>query len=142
MNGPCSLFERFASLSFMEMALFASAIVLIWVLWRIQRSPKSIDFVDLMIGPDGKASWSKMTGIGGFMVGTWVMIFDTLNARVPEGQVLLFLCYMAICVGSPVAFAVINARSGGLGRMPPNQDVHVSAPQDATVNVSTGQQPP
>lgn len=90
--------------------LFIGAFWMLWILWRIQRSPKyhQVDLVDLIIGPDGKASWSKMAGIGGYMIGSWIVVYQTLHDKLSD---FLFLSYFAVCIGSPVAFAVIGKRN-------------------------------
>lgn len=126
------MLERLRQVSFMEAALILSAIVVLWILWRVQRSPKSIDFVDLMIGPDGKASWSKMTGIGGYAVGTWIIIYLTIHNLMTEWY---FVIYYAICVGSPVAFAIINSRNPAIA---PPTSVNVTLPAGQTASVQTG----
>jgi hypothetical protein len=88
--------------------LVIGLVLTLWILWRVQRSTKNIDFVDWWIGPDGKASWSKAAAMGGFCIGSWIVIYLTLHDKMTE---MFFLFYFAICVGSPVAFAIVNSRT-------------------------------
>jgi len=100
------LYGRFDPLSFV---LFFGTLMLLYILWRVQKSVNQVDFVDLVLGADGKASWSKMTGIGGFFIGTWIVTYETLHDKLSD---FMFLSYFAVCVGSPVAFGIINRGQG------------------------------
>lgn len=115
--------------------LLIGTLFAIWVLWRLQRSVKrsDIDLGDLIVGPDGKASWSKIAGIGGFMLGSWIMVYLTLHDRMTEW---MFLIYYAICVGSPIAFAIIGQRSGNTPPAPLPQTLNVTMPPGSTVNAT------
>ena len=123
-------------------AMFTSFFICMRIMWKVQRALNGIDFTDWLRGADGKASWKQASGIAGFIVGSWCMIYVTLTGHVPEGYVLLFLVYFAICIGSPVALQAF-AMLRGVPSMPqqPNQQIKVDAPADATVNVQTGPQP-
>ncbi len=122
-------------------AMFVSFIFWIRLLWKVQRGLNGIDFTDWLRGPDGKASWKQASGIAGFMVGTFCIIYTTLVGRVPEGYVLLFLVYFAICIGNPLAASMVSMVRGVTQRDdPPNKQIKVDAPADATVNVQTGPQ--
>lgn len=125
----------------MLVALIVTTAVVLRILWRVQRTLNDIDFADWLRGPDGKASWKQASGIAGFMVGSWCMIYTTLTGHVPEGYVLLFLVYFAICIGNPLAVSLFNAmRGGALPVVQPNQQVRVDAPADASVTVQSGPQ--
>lgn len=120
-----------------SLALSLGAIFFLWVLWRLQRSDKKIDFMDLLIGLDGKASWSKMCAIAGFFVGTWVVVVKTLAGTFTSED---FLIYFAVCIGSPVAFGVISMRAGQ-GVQPLPSTTTVVTPS-ATVTTSSAQPAP
>jgi ABC-type phosphate transport system permease subunit len=111
-------------------------------MYRVQRDVKDLNFADWFRGPNGKASWKEAQGIGGFVVGTWCMIYVTLAGKVPDGYALLFLIYLAVCAGIPTAVAIINRMYPGGGQPAPlpNQQIKVDAPADASVNVTTGPQ--
>jgi hypothetical protein len=106
-------------------------------MWRIQRAVNDLDFADWFRGPNGRASWKEAQGMGGFVVGTWCMVYVTVTGKVPEGYVLLFLVYLAVCIGSPTAVSII-ARMWPAGVPAPSQQVKVDAPADAIVSVKTG----
>lgn len=114
-------------------------------MWRVQRAANGLDFADWFRGSNGKASWKEAQGMGGFLVGTWCLIYITWVGHVPEGFALVFLIYLAVCIGSPTAIQIINRLfpGGGPQIQLPNQQIKVDAPADANVSVQTGpQQPP
>lgn len=112
-------------------------------MYRVQRDVKDLNFSDWFRGSNGKASWKEAQGIGGFVVGTWCMVYVTLAGKIPDGYALVFLIYLGVCGGIPTAVAIINRLYPGNGpQVPlPNQIVKVDAPADATVKVETGPQP-
>lgn len=87
--------------------LLIAVLWFLWICWKVQRSPryKNVDFVDLILGADGKVSWSKMAGIGGYFIGTWIVVHEELSGKLSDA---MFLSYFAVCIGSPVAFGIIN----------------------------------
>lgn len=89
----------------MEVLLFIVLVVTFWLLWKAQKFAKEVELVDLILGEDRKASWSKMAAIIGFVIGSWVIIYLTVHDKLTE---MYFLSYFAVCVGSPVAFAMVN----------------------------------
>lgn len=90
-------------------ALVLTVAVVLRILWKVQRDlDNKVNFADWLLGPDGKASWAKASGIGGFMVGTWCMVYTTLEQKVPDNYIELFLCYMLVVVGNPAAFEALR----------------------------------
>jgi hypothetical protein len=127
----------------MIVALLVTVPGFIVVMWRIQHAVNDLDFADWFRGANGKASWKEAQGIGGFMVGTWCVIYITLVGKVPEGYALVFLIYLAVCIGSPTAIQIINRLFPGNGPaiQPPNQQIKIDAPAGADVKVQTGSPP-
>lgn len=125
-------------LDFMTAALFVGVVWAIMMLIRIQRATNTLDLADWLRGADGKASWKQAAGIGGFLVGTWAMIYITIKGTVPENYVLLFLVYFAIVIGSPTALQFMSYWRGRPFEQPQNQQIRVDAPPNAQVNVQTG----
>lgn len=120
-----------------SVVLSLGALLAGWIMWRLQKSSKQIDFMDLLVTADGKASWSKMTAIFGFLVGTWVVVIKTLAGTLTDE---MFLIYYAICIGSPVAFGIISMRAGQ-GVQPLPSTTTVVTPS-ATVTTSSAPTPP
>jgi len=89
----------------MAFLIFLIVIAAIWLLWKVQKVAKEVELKDLILGPDRKASWSKIAAIIGFVIGSWVIIYLTLHGNLTE---MYFLSYFAVCVGSPVAFAIVD----------------------------------
>lgn len=110
------------------LALFA-----LWVLWKVQRSPKPVDFVDLILDDAGKASWSRIMAIGGFLFSSWVMAHLELTGKMTYE---FFGLYFGVCVGGAVYYQTRKGQAGDGA-----QNVNVSAPAGASVNVRTGAQP-
>lgn len=81
------------------MAVILAAIV-IWLLITLIRRDKSssskINLEDLLIGDDGKMSKAAAVMLGAFAMTTWLMVYLTLNAKMTEG-------YLAIYVGAWIA---------------------------------------
>jgi hypothetical protein len=80
----------------------------LWILWKVQMSPKHIDLVDLLVDTDGKASWTKITAIGAFIIASWAFAFMVLHDKMTEW---LFLFYVAVYSGAPVAYRFIATRN-------------------------------
>ena len=123
-------------------------ILILRILWNVQRTVAKVDFADWLVGPDGKASWVKASAIGGWIVGTFCMVYVTVVGKVPDNYIELFLVYFLIVVGNPTAMDVIRRwRPLPTDTMPitpaapVQQEVRVSAPAGASVNVSTGDNP-
>ena len=128
----------------MIVALFITVPGFIVFMWRIQHAFTGIDFADWFRGANGKASWKEAQGIGGFMVGTWCIVYITLAGKVPDGYALVLLIYLAVCIGSPTAIQIINRLFPGSGPpvQLPNQQIKIDAPAGADVKVQTAPQPP
>jgi hypothetical protein len=89
--------------------LLAGLAFTVWILWRVHRNARnSIDLSELLIDSDGKASWTKITAIGAFIVASWAFAFMTLHDKMTEW---LFLFYVAVYSGAPVAYRFIATRT-------------------------------
>lgn len=87
---------------------FILFLLILRILWKVQRTVAKVDFADWLVGPDGKASWSKASAIGGWIVGTFCMVYVTMAGKVPDNYIELFLVYFLIVVGNPAAMDVIR----------------------------------
>lgn len=106
-------------------------------MWRIQRAVNDLDFSDWFRGPNGKASWKEVQGMGGFIVGTWCMVYTTISAKVPDGYVLLLLVYLAVCIGSPTAVSIIARMwPSGAASPPPVMVSTVTEPSGTTTTTT------
>lgn len=92
----------------MVFALVLVFLVLLRILWRVQRGLNKVDFSDWLLGPDGKAAWNKASAIGGWIVGSWCMIYTTLQQKVPDSYIELFLVYFLIVIGNPAALDLLR----------------------------------
>ena len=126
---------------FMALSLVIGAIVILRILFRVQRETNELDFSDWLRGADGKASWSKAAAVGGFMVGSWCLITITIAGKVPEGYWLLYLSYFAIVIGNPAAIEFLKQRDPRAPLLPPTTTT-VTADSGQQVNVQVGPQPP
>src|ERR1700742_3212483 len=93
----------------LDVILFLIVALAIWLLWKAQKLFREVELVDLILGEDRKASWSKIAAIQGFVIGSWAFIYLTLHDKLTE---MYFLIYFAVCVGSPIAFGIINVIRG------------------------------
>lgn len=94
-------------INFMMIVFVIALIVTLWVLYRVQRSDKNIDFVDLLLDTDGKASWTKITAIGAFAIASWAFVAIVQQGKMTEW---LFGLYIAVYSGVPVAYRFIASR--------------------------------
>ena len=118
-------------------------LMLMRVLWNVQRTVAKVDFADWLVGPDGKASWVKASAIGGWIVGTFCIVYVTMAQKVPDNYIELFLVYFLIVVGNPTAMDLVRRWKPLPSDQPgpaveQQQEVRVSAPAGANVNVTTG----
>jgi hypothetical protein len=96
-------------IEWMHVILLTAFVLVIWVLWKVQRGFNSVDLRDLILGEDGKASWSKMSAMGGWCVGTWIVVYLTMHDKM---TLPFYLVYFCVVIGSPMAFAIINLWKG------------------------------
>ena len=94
------------ALSLRAVAIGLIVVTATWWLWSLYR--RGVDPSDLIVGADGKASWSKITAIGAFLVISWAVIVAAVSGHLSDG---LLLGYAAVYSGTPVAFQVVNAWS-------------------------------
>lgn len=99
------------------------------VLYRLNRAASAFRVEDLLLGPDGRASWSKITAIGAFVVAVWVMVALTNRGQMTEW---IFAFFVTVYSGVPVAFALIQQRSP----QAPAVTTTTTAPADATVSTT------
>jgi hypothetical protein len=125
---------------FMAGSLLLGGLLILYILFRVQRETNQLDFSDWLRGTDGKASWSKAAAIGGFMVGSWCLITITLAGKVPDGYWLLFLTYFAIVIGNPAAIELVKQRDPRSPQPVPTTAT-VTADPGSQVNVQFGQPP-
>lgn len=88
---------------------------------RVQRAINKVDFSDWLIDSSGKAAWSKASAIGGWLVGTWCMIYITLSGKVPENYIELYLVYFLIVIGNPAAMDLLRRWRPLPSDSPPSQ---------------------
>jgi hypothetical protein len=117
-------------------------ILLLRILWNVQRTVAKVDLSDWLVDASGKASWSKASAIGGWIVGTFCLVYTTVNGKVPDNYIELYLVYFLIVIGNPAALDLLRRwkplPSDLPGpAVPVQQEVRVSAPAGASVNVST-----
>lgn len=93
-------------LSLRAVAIFAIALASLWGLWRMYQ--RGVDPADLILGQDGKASWSKITAIGAFLVISWAVVVMAVSGHLSD---TLLLGYAAVYSGVPVAMQLINSRA-------------------------------
>lgn len=110
--------------------LMIGIICALWVLYKVQRSPKPVDFVDLVLDETGHASWTRIMAIGGFLFSTWVLAHLELTGRMTYEY---FGLYFGVCVGGAVYYQTRKPTPGD-----GSQNVSVSAPAGASVNVQSG----
>ena len=95
------------SVGFGGVMLAFGVVIALWVLWKIQRSPKPVDFVDLLLDESGRASWTRMCAIGVFLFSTWVIAHRELSGTL---DATFFGCYITAFVGGAVAYQFRPAR--------------------------------
>lgn len=100
------------------------------VLYRLNKATSPFKAEDLLLGPDGRASWSKITAIGAFVVAVWVMVALTNQGHMTEW---IFAFFITVYSGVPVAFALIQQRQPA---PPPAVTTTTTAPGDATVSTT------
>lgn len=109
-------------------------------MYRVQRDTSDLNFGDWFRGSNGKASWKEAQGIGGFLVGSWCMIYVTWTGRIPEGYAFVLLIYLGVCGGIPTALAIINRVYPAVGPEVPgaNPQIKVDAPAGTDINIKAG----
>lgn len=81
----------------MVAVLLTTVFSIVGMLIRRDRSTVSaINLEDLLLGEDGKLSKAAAVMMGAFAMTTWLMVYLTLNAKMTEG-------YLAIYVGAWIA---------------------------------------
>lgn len=126
--------ERILNIPFAQIVLFCVLLLIVRVLWKVQEDP-SINFVDLLKGPDGKASWSKMSGIGAFIIASWFVVDSRIVGNITWELIVLLLIYAAVYTANPIAFAVINlaARLRGVSSDQPVQTTTTTGPAEIKI---------
>ena len=131
----------FASIKieWMHIILLVSVIGAVWLLWNIQRAANGIKLEKLILEENGDPSWTKMSGIGAWFIATYVVVHSELSGKVVDGMIVLLLIYAGIYTLNRTATWAL-ARIWPGGGPPPSlqQDIRVSAPADANVNIQTG----
>ena len=91
----------------LQALLCIGGLIILWMLWRIQVGKNRIDFRDILLGPDGKASGSKIMQLGAFAVSTWGFIFIIIHNALTE---YYFTAYMIAWSGSQIASRWLSIR--------------------------------
>ena len=105
-------------------------LVALWVLWKIQRSPKPVDLVDLILDESGRASWTRICAIGAFLFSTWAMAHLELTGRMDSTY---FGLYLGTFVGGAVAYQYRPC-----GNVEIFGEIRVQAPAGQAVGVQVG----
>jgi hypothetical protein len=92
------------AISLRTLAIAAMALSSLWALWHLIR--RGVDPTDLIVGDDGKASWSKIAAIGAWLVISWVVVVMAVAGKLSDA---VLLGYAAIYSGTPIAFQIVNA---------------------------------
>lgn len=109
------------------MFLLAATIVFAWVAIALLR--RGADPADLVIGDDGKLSWTKTLACVGGTAFTYGFIHLVAAGTLTEWY---FNGFGMICFGAAFAYKLNALKSGVM----PQQTTKVEAPADASVNVS------
>lgn len=67
------------------------AILILYTFWKVQRGDNRIDFKDILIGDDGKASGSKIMQLGAFLASTWGFIYIIVHNTLTEWYFTSFM---------------------------------------------------
>ncbi len=92
------------AISLRGVAIACMALASVWALWHLIR--RGVDPSDLIVGDDGKASWSKIAAIGAWLVVSWVVVVMAYAGKLSDA---VLLGYAGIYCGTPVAFQLVNA---------------------------------
>jgi hypothetical protein len=123
-----TLLDAIAKYATIEMAfLLTAGLVGLWVLFGLLR--RGADPADLVIGDDGKLSWTKTLACVGGTVFTYGFIHLVAAGTLTEW---FFNGYGLICFGSAFAYKMNALKSGAM----PQRTTRVDAPADAAVDVS------
>lgn len=119
-----SLLDR---INFAGAALAAGLALALWVLLRLKN--RGVDLVDVILDEGGKASWTRICAVGGFLISTWVIAHQELTERLTDA---MFGLYLGTFVGGAVLYQ-FRPKTMDVG-----QDVRVQAPAGASVSVQAG----
>lgn len=97
-----------------EFLFVVALFVLLRTLWSAKR--RGLDLTDLVVGEDGKLSWSKLLACTCGVVTTWGFIVKTLDGSMTEWY---FNGYSAICFGASVWMKYLASRFQPPPAMPP-----------------------
>lgn len=103
------LFNLFQTGKYLQVLLFLGGLLVLKSLWNLQRNREiQIDFVDLLIGPDGKASGSKMMQLGAFAISTWAFVYLVIKNNLSEWY---YTTYMLSWSGSHLISKWLSEKS-------------------------------
>lgn len=80
-----------------EFVFAVAVVVLLRTLWNAKR--RGLDLTDLVVGDDGKLSWSKLLACTCGITVTWGFVMKVLDGSITEWY---FNGYAAICLGASV----------------------------------------
>ena len=98
----------------LAMAVLLLLVVIYLTIILIKRSRSSssnLDLEDLLLGDDDKISKAAFVMMGSFAMTTWLMIYLTLNAKMTEG-------YLSIYVGAWIVPTVVKMIKGPTPEVP------------------------
>lgn len=131
-----------AKIEWMHIFLAVFVTGTLWMLWVVQRNAKNgIDLTKLIVDKEGDPDWTKMSAIGAWIAATYVVIHSELSGKVVEGMIVLLLIYAGVYTLNRSAMVILSRIwPGGPAPPlpPPNQQIKVDAPADASVSVQTG----
>ncbi len=138
------LFGKDWAMNGLTLGAFILFLLIVRMLWKIQKVANGIKLEKLILEDNGDPSWTKMSGIGAWFVATFVVVHSELRGEVAQGMILLLLVYAGIyTLNRTAVWALSKFWPGGGTTTPPDvqQEIKVSAPASASVNVSTGDTP-
>jgi hypothetical protein len=127
------LLERLIHLVTIEtLFVIVAALFGLWVMVAV--AIRGADPADLVLGSDGKLSWTNIGSLVGGTSLTYGFLHMVTANTLTEWY---FGGYGLLMFGTAYAYK-LNAIKAGLTADPPNQQIKIDAPADAQVNVKSG----
>ena len=79
-----SILARPGHIDLIDVLLIVGGAVLLWILWILNRNDNKFKIVDLLLGPDNKASLFKFAQLGSFLLTSWGFVHLTWNSELTE----------------------------------------------------------
>lgn len=117
-------FNLFQTGRYLQVLLFIAALVVMKSLWNLQKDRSiQINFVDLLIGSDGKASGSKMMQLGAFAISTWAFVYLVIKNNLSEWY---YTTYMLSWSGSHLISKWLSDKATASASESKREDVKVA----------------